>query len=59
MTNMYWTKRAISIANAESRVTAWANYLARAEEAKDAKRVDYGLLRLGNAQRRLRKIRRP
>ena len=49
-------RRMIARAYAEARITKWHNYVARAEAQKDVRRVDYGLLRLGNAQRRLRKM---
>ena len=54
---MNW--RRIAIANARSRIAAWSIYVYRAEVDKDAKRVEYGQLRLGNAQRRLRSLLRP
>ena len=53
------TNRAIKIANAEAAVTRWTQYTDAARDAADEKRIAYGELRLGNAQRRLRKLLRP
>ena len=48
------TPRQIRIANAEASVTRWVWYTDAARAANDAKRVEYGDLRLANAHRRLR-----
>jgi uncharacterized protein (UPF0548 family) len=52
------SKRQIEIANAETSITRWTQYVNAAEAAGDQKRVGYGRLRLANAQKRLTQWRR-
>lgn len=54
-----FSARQIALANAESRVGAWSDYVYRAEVAKDFKRYEYGQLRLANARARLKRLLKP
>lgn len=56
---MHMTNKTIEIFNAEKRISAWLEYVARAQEANDVKREEYGLLRLSRANNRLKKLLRP
>lgn len=53
------TKRWIAIANAETSLARWQDYLTAAEAGGDADRIAWGAARVAGARRRLRRLLRP
>jgi len=51
--------RQIAIANAETSLARWQDYLVAAEASRDANKVAWGEARVAGARRRLRRLLRP